>query len=145
MKNKNIISDVKEIPRIINNFLIFILKIESILISRMNLPIGISVVCVGKVNKGMIEMELDHMDKLYYSKNPLVRYIHTKRLEIIKKIVENQKQKKYNKKKVADKILDCGCGEGHLLKKLQGRKYGIDLSDTALKRAKEKNPDAKFL
>ena len=34
----------------------------------------------------MIEMELDHMDKLYYSKNPLVRYIHTKRLEIIKKI-----------------------------------------------------------
>jgi len=34
----------------------------------------------------MIEMELDHMDKLYYSKNPLVRYIHTKRLEIIKKM-----------------------------------------------------------
>ena len=55
MKNKNIISDVQEIPRIINKFLIFILKIESILISRMNLPIGISVVCVGKVNKGGIE------------------------------------------------------------------------------------------
>ncbi len=44
-----------------------------------------------------------------------------------------------------DNILDCGCGEGHLLKKLQGRKYGIDLSVTAIKRAKEKNPDAKFL
>lgn len=55
MKNKNIISDVQEIPRIINNFLIFILKIESILISSMNLPIGISVVCVGKVNKGRIK------------------------------------------------------------------------------------------
>jgi len=93
----------------------------------------------------MIEMELDHMDKLYYSKNLLVRYIHTKRLEIIKKIVENYKFKNYNKERMSDKILDCGCGEGHLLKKLQGRKYGIDLSDTPLKRAKEKNPDVKFL
>jgi len=93
----------------------------------------------------MIEMELDHIDKLYYSKNPLARYIHTKRLEIIKKIVENYKLKNYNKEKMLDNILDCGCGEGHLLKKLQGRKYGIDLSVTAIKRAKEKNPDAKFL
>ncbi len=51
MKNKTITSDVKEIPKIINDFLIFILKIESYLISHINLPIGISLVCVGKVNK----------------------------------------------------------------------------------------------
>ncbi|MCJ7789154.1 MAG: class I SAM-dependent methyltransferase [Candidatus Atribacteria bacterium] len=51
MKNKTITSDVKEIPRIINDFLIFMLKIESYLISHINLPIGISLVCVGKVNK----------------------------------------------------------------------------------------------
>ena len=55
MKNKPITSDVKEIPKIINDFLIFILKIESYLISHINLPIGISLVCVGRVNKGGIK------------------------------------------------------------------------------------------
>ena len=83
----------------------------------------------------MTEMELDHMDELYHSPNPLVRYIHTKRLEIIKELVGNNK----------GRLLDCGCGEGHLLKKLNGEKYGIDVASIALKRAKERNPDAKIL
>ena len=80
-------------------------------------------------------MELDHMDELYHSLNPLVRYIHTKRLEIINKFVGSNK----------GRLLDCGCGEGHLLKKLSGKKYGIDGSSISLKRAKERNPDAKIL
>jgi len=54
-KNKTITSDVKEIPRIINDLLIFIIKIETHIISHINLPIGISLVCVGKVNKGGIK------------------------------------------------------------------------------------------
>lgn len=83
----------------------------------------------------MTEMELDHMDELYHSPNPLVRYIHTKRLEIIKELVGNNK----------GRLLDCGCGEGHLLEKLCGKKYGIDCSSIPLKRAKERNPDAMIL
>jgi ubiquinone/menaquinone biosynthesis C-methylase UbiE len=77
-------------------------------------------------------MELDHMDKIYKSLNPFVKNIHTKRLKIINELVgENP-----------GRILDCGCGEGHLLEQLSGIKYGVDFSDVALKRARERNPNA---
>ena len=72
------------------------------------------------------------MDKLYNSENPFVKFIHIKRMKIIKALVgENP-----------GRILDCGCGEGHLLEQLSGIKYGVDLSDVALKRARERNPAA---
>lgn len=83
----------------------------------------------------MTEMEPDHMNDLYNSSNPLVRYVHTKRLMEIKKMVGNNK----------GRLLDCGCGEGHLLETLCGKKYGLDYSSNALKRAKERNPDATIL
>lgn len=72
------------------------------------------------------------MDNLYNSENPFVRSIHINRIKTIKALVgENP-----------GRILDCGCGEGHLLEQLSGIKYGVDLSDVALKRARERNPDA---
>ena len=74
------------------------------------------------------------MNKLYRSRNPFVRYVHTKRLQIIKELAE------YDKKI----LLDCGCGEGHLLSQLSGKKYGVDYSPTAVKRAEERNPDAEI-
>lgn len=74
------------------------------------------------------------MNKLYRSRNPFVRYVHTKRLQIIKELAE------YDKKI----LLDCGCGEGHLLSQLNGKKYGVDYSPTAVKRAEERNPDAEI-
>jgi ubiquinone/menaquinone biosynthesis C-methylase UbiE len=81
------------------------------------------------------QMELDHMDKVYNSGNPLVRYIHNNRLEIINALVGNNRER----------ILDCGCGEGHLLAKINGIKYGVDFSKASLARAKERNPEATIL
>lgn len=79
-------------------------------------------------------MELDHMDKLYNSKNPLVKYVHMKRLKILKNLVGNNKER----------LLDCGCGEGQLLAQVKGEKFGIDSLEIALKKAKERNPDARI-
>ena len=83
----------------------------------------------------MSAMEPDHMDRLYQSPNPFVRYVHTKRLEIIKDLVGF----------TTGRILDCGCAEGHLLNQLSGKKYGVDISSHGLKRARERNPDATIL
>jgi ubiquinone/menaquinone biosynthesis C-methylase UbiE len=88
----------------------------------------------GKIME-IAEMELNHMNKLYHSSNPLVRYIHGKRLRIIKALVAGNK----------GKILDCGCGEGHLLRELSGDKYGVDYSPLALRKAQKRNPKATIL
>jgi len=82
-----------------------------------------------------IKMELDHMDRVYASSNPFVRYVHLKRLEIISDLVGNDEK---------ERILDCGCGEGHLLERLKGDRFGVDRSEISLKRARERNPGAKF-
>lgn len=45
-------------------------------------------------------------------------------------------------------ILDIGCGKGtftHLLKKHNNRVVGIDLSETAIRKAKESYPDIEFI
>src|SRR3989344_7319378 len=83
-------------------------------------------------------MEKDHMDKLYKSKNPVVGYINRERLESIIKLLDKNKK---------IKILDAGCGEGHLLEKIfnKGYKnlYGADITKIALESAK-KRVKAKF-
>lgn len=66
-------------------------------------------------------MELDHMEGLYNSSNPFVKHVHNKRLKIIKSLVGKNEER----------LLDCGCGEGHLLAVLEGIKYGIDLSEAS--------------
>lgn len=75
------------------------------------------------------------MNRLYQSRNPLVRFAHVGRLRIVKRLVRNDK----------GRVLDCGCGEGHLLHRLSGEKYGIDCCPAALREAKERSPDTEFL
>lgn len=85
-------------------------------------------------------MPEDHMDKLYNSKNPLVRFVHNNRLNYIINVTPNDD---------GLKILDAGCGEGHLIEKLFHKKnknfyYGTDISETALRKAKQRCPFAEF-
>jgi 2-polyprenyl-3-methyl-5-hydroxy-6-metoxy-1,4-benzoquinol methylase len=85
-------------------------------------------------------MPLDHMDELYNSKNKLIKYVHNNRLDYIKDILIKYKVKE-------KKILDAGCGEGHLLKKLNSslknnEYYGIDITSVAIKLAKKRCPFA---
>ena len=86
-------------------------------------------------------MEEDHMEKLYNSKNPLVKYIHFGKL---KKIVDLIPKKKNMK------ILDAGCGEGHLLFEVSkfidssNELYGTDILDVALEKAKERMKEGDF-
>lgn len=85
-------------------------------------------------------MPKDHMDKLYNSKNPLIRFVLHNRL---KAILHNLPPGNNLK------ILDAGCGEGHLLQKIYSKNknndyYGIDISTIALKKAKERCRFAKF-
>jgi len=85
-------------------------------------------------------MEEDHMEKLYNSKNPLVKYIHNKRLDEVMKFIPRDKNLR---------VLDAGCGEGQLLKKIaDDRKvvqlYGTDVTKIALENAKKRIPHAKL-
>lgn len=88
-----------------------------------------------------IFMPEDHMDKLYNSRNPIVKFIHTNRLE---QIVKNIPQKN------GLKILDAGCGEGHLIERLllknKGNTYfGIDIEEVALRKAKRRCSYSTFI
>ena len=51
MKKQELKTDVEELPNIVNMIFAFILRIESHLISHVNLPVGVSVICVGTVDK----------------------------------------------------------------------------------------------
>ena len=85
-------------------------------------------------------MPEDHMDKLYNSSNLLVRYVHVKRLDTIAQMIPPQGNLK---------ILDAGCGEGHLIDKLHRKNseasyYGIDIAEPAMRRFKERCPYAEL-
>jgi len=85
-----------------------------------------------------IFMPENHMDELYYNKNMAVRFAHNNRLNAI--INEIPKKHKL-------KILDAGCGEGHLIKRLYNEDknnlyYGIDITKIAIKKAKHRCPYA---
>ena len=86
-----------------------------------------------------LDMPEDHMDELYHSNNPLVSFVHNNRLNNIKTLINKPNQK----------VLDAGCGEGHLIAKLKNKipsneYHGIDITKIALKKAKERCPYAKL-
>jgi ubiquinone/menaquinone biosynthesis C-methylase UbiE len=89
-----------------------------------------------------IFMPAEHMDKLYNSKNPLVSYAHNNRLKNI--YLKIKQYKKFN----SEKLLDLGCGEGHLLNylnsKIKMEYYGIDLTEVSVNSAKKRCPWAKI-
>lgn len=73
------------------------------------------------------------LDKFYNHPNPVFRYIENKR---IRKLIELAEIKQ------ADKVLEVGCGAGHILERIpEGKLYGIDISDIQIKRAKERLGD----
>lgn len=82
-------------------------------------------------------MPEDHMEQVYSSKNPLVRFFHLGRLDAIVKEIPCRNLK----------VLDAGCGEGHLLKKLYESEparqyYGVDITEVALEKARQRCPFA---
>ncbi len=84
-------------------------------------------------------MPENHMEEFYSSKNPLIRKIYRDRLYNIADIIP--------KKRI--KILDAGCGEGHMLAVLHNKDsnyqlYGTDVVDCALKSAKIRCPYARL-
>jgi 2-polyprenyl-3-methyl-5-hydroxy-6-metoxy-1,4-benzoquinol methylase len=86
-------------------------------------------------------MPEDHMDELYTSPNPLVRFVHTQRLDAIADCIPQA-----DTPKRLD-ILDAGCGEGHLIEVLHRRfsihrYYGADITPIALEKAAQRCPYA---
>lgn len=93
-----------------------------------------------------IYMPKDHMEKLYNSKNPLVSFVHRSKLNRILDLI------RYEQRKLRDagRLLDAGCGEGHLLSEIHKirpdlKLFGIDATDIAVESAKERNPSAKIV
>ena len=95
------------------------------------------------IKKKEFIMQENHMEVLYNSKNPLVRFVHRNRLkEIVGSLQHNEVSCDRSDKK-ALKILDAGCGEGHLLRELNHKVpgnilVGADTSEIALRQAKRR-------
>lgn len=86
-------------------------------------------------------MPADHMNDLYGSKNPLIRFVHLSRLKAIIRQVPHQERRT---------LLDAGCGEGHLLSELfktnpKACLFGIDITDVALEKAINRCPQAQLI
>jgi len=87
-----------------------------------------------------IHMPEDHMDELYTSSNPLVRYAHNNRLDTICRFLKGRS---------GLKVLDAGCGEGHLIERLHALSpdnvyTGVDITEVALERARRRCGFAEF-
>lgn len=83
-------------------------------------------------------MPADHMDQLYNAKNHLVRFVHRQRLASIVRAVPQG---------YGLRVLDAGCGEGHLLQLLHRsdpsrEHYGVDTTSVAIERARQRCPSA---
>lgn len=73
------------------------------------------------------------LDKFYNHPNFAFRYIEQKRIE---KLIEAAEIKS------EDKILEVGCGAGHILEKIsKGKLYGIDISEIQIERTKKRMGD----
>ncbi len=94
----------------------------------------------GSGRDNTIFMPEDHMDKLYNNPNPIVRSVHNGRLNSIAELIP---------KREGLKILDAGCGEGHLIGKLAAGSrtnafFGVDVTMGALAKAACRCPSANF-
>lgn len=90
-------------------------------------------------NNDHLVMEEDHMDKLYSSANPVIRWVFARKLAALSHAVPQSSMK----------VLDAGCGEGHLIEYLHKTKpnneyYGADVTEVAITKAKERCPWASF-
>lgn len=79
------------------------------------------------------------MDELYNSQNLLVRFVHRNRLKSIVATLPVGR---------GLKVLDAGCGEGHLIELMHQHSpdsdyYGFDVTEVAIRKAKQRCPFAK--
>lgn len=73
------------------------------------------------------------LDKFYNHPNFAFRYIEQKRIQKLIKLAEI---------KATDKVLEVGCGAGHILEKIKtGKLYGIDISEIQIERARKRLGD----
>lgn len=73
------------------------------------------------------------LDKFYNHPNFAFRYIEQKRID---KLIEAADLKE------SDKVLEVGCGAGHILEKItKGKLYGIDISEIQIERTKKRMGD----
>lgn len=90
--------------------------------------------------RSRIHMPEDHMEELYSSDNPLVRFVHGSRLDQVVGAMPRGSD---------FRVLDAGCGEGHLIEKLHACNsthacVGADLTPVALEKARQRCPFAEF-
>ena len=77
--------------------------------------------------------EKHDLDKFYNHPNFAFRYIEQKRISKLIELAEI---------KSTDKVLEVGCGAGHILEKIKkGDLYGIDISDIQIQRASKRLGD----
>lgn len=76
-------------------------------------------------------------ENYYYSNEKYSAFLDNQKIEDFKKVVDTIS--KYTKE--SDYILDLGCGAGNLLKSISGRKnkFGVEISNTSIEKAKRKN------
>lgn len=77
--------------------------------------------------------EKHDLEKFYNHPNFIFRYIEQKRIQKLIDLAEI---------KSTDKVLEVGCGAGHIIEKIKtGKLYGIDISEIQIERAKKKLND----
>jgi len=74
--------------------------------------------------------DTDPHQLMYYSANPVERWISRTRRKIILDLVYGFGE---------GMVLDAGCGDGFFLEMLRGDVYGVDISEKRLKRSRKKN------
>jgi len=69
-------------------------------------------------------------ERVYLHPNPAIRLVEKRRIQAILKLAKTS---------FGDKVLEVGCGEGYILNKInKGELYGVDISRTAIARAKQR-------
>lgn len=77
------------------------------------------------------------IEAYYRDAHPLVRWIERRRVELLQRCARAQPQ---------DRVLEVGCGAGHVLHHFTGDRTGVDLSGSMLARARARlGPDVRLV
>jgi 2-polyprenyl-3-methyl-5-hydroxy-6-metoxy-1,4-benzoquinol methylase len=83
----------------------------------------------------------DVHEEFYLSGNPLVRYLHNRRIQIIRELIEKDPQ-------TTKSVLEVGCGDGFVLAALSNLNVsltGVEISEKRVLRAKKAAPAANII
>src|SRR5688500_17618664 len=91
----------------------------------MTAPSGSDPRAFAEWNEAMVERY--DIDRYYREARGIVRWIEDKRLAALQRLADAHPR---------DRVLEVGCGGGHVLEHfVQGRRFGVDLSENMLARA----------